>query len=49
MCKLRACAGNAVILAAPLNAQSWLADRLENFGESPCAFVLAAADTKKLT
>jgi hypothetical protein len=40
--------GSPVILAAPLNGQSWLADRLEKFGESPCAFVLAAADTKKL-
>jgi Glyoxalase-like domain len=29
-----------VILAQPLNTQSWLAARLEQFGEGPCAFVL---------
>jgi hypothetical protein len=34
-----------VILAAPLNGQSWLADRLEKFGEGPCAFVLSARKT----
>ena len=31
-----------VVLATPLNAQSWLAGRLEKFGEGPCAFILAA-------
>ena len=30
-----------VILAAPLNAQSWLNARLEQFGEGPCAFILS--------
>lgn len=34
--------GTPVVLAAPLNAQSWLADRLELSGEGPCAFVLGA-------
>ncbi|HWB96047.1 MAG TPA: hypothetical protein VG672_05080, partial [Bryobacteraceae bacterium] len=34
--------GTPVILAAPLNAQSWLVARLEQFGEGPCAFVLGA-------
>lgn len=34
--------GTPVILAAPLNAQSWLITRLEQFGEGPCAFVLGA-------
>jgi hypothetical protein len=34
--------GVPVILAAPLNSQSWLADRLEQFGEGPCAFILEA-------
>jgi hypothetical protein len=29
-----------VILAAPLNAESWLWARLEGFGEGPCAFIL---------
>lgn len=31
-----------VVLAAPLNAESWLNDRIERFGEGPCAFVLGA-------
>ena len=36
--------GNApVVLAQPLTADSWLARRLEQFGEAPCAFVLAAS------
>jgi hypothetical protein len=30
-----------VILAAPLNAQSWLNGRLREFGEGPCAFILS--------
>jgi hypothetical protein len=29
-----------VILVAPLNAQSWVAERIQRFGEGPCAFVL---------
>lgn len=29
-----------VILAAPRNASSWLTERIEQFGEGPCAFVL---------
>ncbi len=32
-----------VVLAAPLNAGSWLNARLRQFGEIPCAIVLAAA------
>jgi hypothetical protein len=36
--------GNApIVLAQPLNADSWLAKRLEDFGEAPCAFVLGQA------
>jgi hypothetical protein len=34
--------GVPVVLAAPLNAQSWLWDRLDRFGDGPCAFVLHA-------
>ncbi len=35
--------GNApVVFAQPLNADSWLTKRLEEFGEAPCAFVLGA-------
>ncbi len=32
--------GTPVILAQPLNADSWLVQRLAQYGESPCAFVL---------
>jgi hypothetical protein len=34
--------GLPVVLAAPLNSQSWLGKRLEQFGEGPCAFILGA-------
>ena len=34
--------GTPVVLATPLNAQSWIAARLAQFGEGPCAFVLGA-------
>ena len=33
-----------VVLAQPLNGGSWLAARIERFGEGPCAFVLAAVN-----
>jgi len=33
-------AGTPVVLAAPLNAHSWIAKRIDQFGESACAFVL---------
>ncbi len=33
-----------VILAQPLTPSSWLAQRIEQFGEGPCAFVLAAVN-----
>ena len=35
--------GVPVVLAQPLTADSWLAERLDRFGEAPCAFVLAAS------
>jgi hypothetical protein len=34
--------GVPVVLAQPLTSQSWLVARLEQFGEGPCAFILAA-------
>ena len=34
--------GSPVVLAAPLHTDSWLASRLEQFGEGPCAFILKA-------
>jgi hypothetical protein len=39
--------GSPVVLAAPLNGQSWLAERIERLGEAPCAFVLAATKPVK--
>jgi len=32
--------GTPVVLAQPLTSDSWLAERLAQFGEAPCAFVL---------
>ncbi len=32
--------GTPIILAAPLNARTWLARRIVRFGEAPCAFLL---------
>jgi hypothetical protein len=37
-------AGTPVILAAPAGNESWLAERLERFGEMPCAFLLGSVD-----
>jgi hypothetical protein len=37
--KLAAFQGTPVVLAAPLG-ESWLVERLQRFGEAPCAFVL---------
>lgn len=34
--------GTPVVLAAPLTSESWLAQRLAQFGEGPCAFILEA-------
>jgi hypothetical protein len=36
-----------VILAQPINADSWLNERLEKLGEGPCAFVLEAANASR--
>jgi catechol 2,3-dioxygenase-like lactoylglutathione lyase family enzyme len=33
-------AGTPVILAAPVSAHTWLAERIARFGEAPCAFLL---------
>src|SRR5262249_20046958 len=35
-------AGTPVILASPAGSSTWLADRLKQFGEIPCAFVLGS-------
>jgi hypothetical protein len=39
--------GTPVVLAAPLTSQTWLAGRLEQFGEGPCAFILGARKAGK--
>jgi hypothetical protein len=39
--------GMPVVLAQPLTADSWLTERIEKFGEAPCAFVLAALSPGK--
>jgi len=36
-----------VVLAKPLTADSWLAERLNRFGEGPCAFILGSTRPKK--
>ena len=36
--------GTPVLLAAPLDNRSWLAERLERFGESPVALMLGTQD-----
>jgi hypothetical protein len=32
--------GTPIVLAAPLNSKTWLAERLRKFGEAPCAILL---------
>jgi Glyoxalase-like domain len=41
--------GTPVVLAMPSSPQSWLAGRLQRFGELPCAFVLGGAVASKAT
>ena len=40
--------GAPVVLAQPLNVDSWLTGRLAKFGEGPCAFILDAVNPSKL-
>jgi hypothetical protein len=42
--RLASFAGTPVMLAAPRDASSWLTERVEKFGEGPCAFVLGSKD-----
>ncbi len=44
---LAAFGGSPVVLAQPLTAGSWLSDRIEKFGEGPCAIILSAARAQK--
>ncbi|HEX5228026.1 MAG TPA: VOC family protein [Bryobacteraceae bacterium] len=34
--------GTPILLAVPLSSGSWLAERLQQYGEAPCAFVLGS-------
>ena len=45
--KLAWFAGTPVVLATPTGPQSWLAERLERFGDMPCAFILGGGKTVK--
>lgn len=45
--KLAHFAGTPVVLATPSGKDSWLAKRLEQFGETPVAFLLGAEDLSK--
>jgi hypothetical protein len=47
--KLAYFAGTPVMLAAPLEERSWLAKRLEQFGESPVAYLLGIRDFSSAT
>jgi hypothetical protein len=38
--------GTPVVLATPLNGQSWLTARLDKIGEGPCAFLLRTKNTR---
>ncbi len=40
--------GTPIILAAPLARNSWLSDRLEQYGEAPCAFILGSQPGTRL-
>ena len=40
--------GTIVVLAAPLNSSSWISQRIEEFGEGPCAFILKGQRTGKI-
>lgn len=47
--KLAYFSGTPVMLAAPLDQGSWLARRLEDFGESPVAYLLGSSDLGSAT
>ena len=46
---LAAFTGTPIVLAQPIGTQSWISQRLDQFGEGPCAFMLGSARAKKLT
>lgn len=45
--RLAAWTDTPVVLAEPLEARSWIARRMAEFGEGPCAFVLASASARR--
>jgi catechol 2,3-dioxygenase-like lactoylglutathione lyase family enzyme len=40
-------AGTPVVLAAPAGSKTWLAERIQRFGETPCAFILGGGKVVK--
>ena len=42
-------AGTPVALAQPLSKSNWIANRIEHFGEGPCALLIAADHNEKWT
>lgn len=46
--KLASFRGTPVILAAPSGDDSWIAQRIERFGEGPCAFILTDAGQERI-
>jgi catechol 2,3-dioxygenase-like lactoylglutathione lyase family enzyme len=45
--KLAWFAGTPVVLAAPSGSKTWLAERIQRFGETPCAFILGGGKAGK--
>jgi catechol 2,3-dioxygenase-like lactoylglutathione lyase family enzyme len=45
--KLAWFAGTPVVLAAPAGSKTWLAERIQRFGETPCAFILGGGKAVK--
>jgi catechol 2,3-dioxygenase-like lactoylglutathione lyase family enzyme len=45
--KLAWFAGTPVVLAAPAGSKTWLAERIQRFGETPCAFILGGGKAGK--
>jgi catechol 2,3-dioxygenase-like lactoylglutathione lyase family enzyme len=45
--KLAWFSGTPVVLAAPAASKTWLAERIQRFGETPCAFILGGGKAVK--
>ena len=47
--RLAVFAGSPVVIAAPLESRSWIATRLERFGEGPCALIFGSTKSWNAT